>query len=128
MSDNQELLKEFNKLNINIPDYVDIYELKEMACKYQNLLWKRNDDKDWSVHDEKEIIDEITVRYLRFSCFYGDMIHLLYGNMDKDEVNELIFNKVLNMISSRYPHLASECEKQVKEFEAVKLLVANASP
>ena len=115
MSEQQtEILDKLKNLDIRMPEYKNLDDLKEAACQYQNLLWKRTDHKDWSIHDDKEVVDDITVNYLRFSCYYGDMIHLLYKKMGKVDVNDLMFDKVLKVISSRYPHLADECEIQRK--------------
>ena len=112
-----EIIKEINNIEIELPYFYDLEDLKQSACIHYNEIWEINKfyDKYASVDDDERFINEITVNFLRHACSnFKKITYSFYGRIGKDKVDELIFEKILHEISEVYPHLKNECKKQIR--------------
>lgn len=68
--------------------------------------------------NDRRFLDRITVNYLRHGLSnYEERLDRLFGRTGKIEAYLILRRKIMDAIASRYPELAEECERQVRQKE-----------
>jgi hypothetical protein len=91
--------------------YNEFREEKQYASDGTWLSWEPA-----TKESDPAFLDRITVNYIRHEMTdYDDRLHALFGKIGTYEAHEILNRKIYAAITNRYPHLAGECARQLRE-------------
>lgn len=108
----QELISYIEALKIKIATY-SLDKLEKLAIEsYINFQIERGRDFN-IVEFPAEMKDRLQVNFLRHHNQYEKELLHIFGKVGTNSAYVLLKNKILSAISKKYPHLKSECHRQM---------------
>lgn len=106
-------------IEIEIP-LLNMNELKKRAIyNYNSFNTATISFKNFDSNEEyTKFVSRISVNFLRHSCDRYDLeIDHLFGKVGKKESYLLLKNRILDLISEKYPELKEECNNQIEKLK-----------